>query len=89
MATENEKQLYLQLLANRIRDLRVKAGYTNYEYFAYEHEIGRAQYGRYERGTDMRFTSIVKVAQSFGLTLEEFFSEGFEELYDQSSKPSS
>lgn len=89
MATENEKELYLKLLAKRIRELRIKSGYTNYEYFAYQHEIGRAQYGRYERGTDMRFTSIVKVAQSFGLTLEEFFSEGFEELYDQSSSPSS
>lgn len=89
MATENEKELYLKLLAKRIRDLRINTGYTNYEYFAYEKEIGRAQYGRYERGTDMRFTSIVKIAKAFGLTLEEFFSEGFEELYGQSSNPNS
>ncbi|UCJ06837.1 hypothetical protein KTO58_24745 [Chitinophaga pendula] len=48
-----------------------------YEYFAYEHEILRAQFGRYEQGKDLRFSSLVKVVAAFGMTLEEFFSEGF------------
>lgn len=65
-------------LAKRIKQLRIKAGYTNYEYFAYDHEISRAQYGRYERGEDLRFTSLVRIVQAFNMTLEEFFSEGFD-----------
>lgn len=65
-------------LANRLKDLRIKKGYTNYEYFAFEHDISRTQYGRYEMGEDLRYTSLVKVVKAMGMTLEEFFSEGFD-----------
>lgn len=65
-------------LGERIKSLRLKAGYTSYEHFAYEHDFSRAQFGRYESGEDLRYTSLVKVVAAFGLTLEEFFSEGFD-----------
>lgn len=64
-------------LGARIKSLRIKAGYTSYEYFAYEHNIPRAQFGRYEQGKDLRFSSLVKVVSAFGMTMEEFFGEGF------------
>jgi transcriptional regulator with XRE-family HTH domain len=67
----------LKRLGERIREIRIKRGYTSYEYFAYEHEISRAQFGRYERGEDLRFSSLVRVLNAFDITLEEFFSEGF------------
>ena len=44
------KTIELNKLAERIRSLRIKKGYSNYENFAYEHKIPRAQYGRYEKG---------------------------------------
>ncbi len=65
-------------LAKRIRSLRIKAGYTNYEYFAYDNNLPRAQYGRYEKGEDIRFTSLVKIVKAFKMSLSEFFSEGFD-----------
>jgi transcriptional regulator with XRE-family HTH domain len=65
-------------LGNRIRELRIKKGYTSYEYFAYEHNISRAQFGRYEKGEDLRYTSLLKVIRALDMTLEEFFSEGFD-----------
>ncbi len=65
-------------LGNRIKALRIQNGYTSYETFAYEHEIARAQFGRYEKGEDIRFSTLIKVINAFGLTVEEFFSEGFE-----------
>jgi hypothetical protein len=37
-------------LGKRFRELRIAKGYTNYEQFAFEHRIPRAQYGRYENG---------------------------------------
>jgi len=67
----------LKKLGNRIKALRIKAGYSNYEYFAYKHDIPRAQFGRYERGEDLRYTSLLKVIKAFGITVEEFFSDGF------------
>ena len=65
-------------LGNRIRELRIKKGYTSYEYFAYEHNISRAQFGRYEKGEDLRYTSLLKVVKALDISLQEFFSEGFD-----------
>ena len=65
-------------LAQRIKSLRIKNGYTNYEHFAFDHDIPRAQYGRYEKGEDLRYSSLVKVIKALGISREEFFSEGFD-----------
>lgn len=68
----------IQKLAKRIKALRMEQGYDNYEIFAYEKEISRSQYGRYEQGEDVRFSSLMKLIRAFGLTPKEFFSEGFD-----------
>jgi hypothetical protein len=73
-----KKEETLKKLGERIRQLRIKSGYTNYEYFAYENDISRAQYGRYERGEDMRFGTLVKIINAHKITVKEFFSEGFD-----------
>lgn len=65
-------------LGNRIKQLRISKGYSNYEYFAYENEISRSQYGRYEKGEDLRFSSLIKLTKAFEISLSEFFSEGFD-----------
>ncbi len=72
------KEESLKKLGARIKQLRIKSGYTSYEYFAYENEISRAQFGRYERGEDIRFGSLVKIINAFGMSIDEFFSEGFD-----------
>lgn len=74
---ESVKEVTLKKLGNRIRELRISKGYSSYEYFAYDHNISRAQFGRYERGEDLRFSTLVKIIEAFNMTLEEFFSEGF------------
>lgn len=68
----------LQKLGERIRSLRIEKGYTNYENFAFEHDIPRAQFGRYERGEDLRYSSLLKVCAALGVSVKEFFSKGFE-----------
>jgi len=51
-------------IGNRLRSYRQKAGYTSYEQFAFDEGIGRALYGKYEKGTeDMRSTSLFKILQ--------------------------
>ncbi len=68
----------IEQLGARIKSLRIAKGYTNAEKFAYENEISRSQYAQYEKGKDLRFTSLLKLLECFDLTLQEFFSEGFE-----------
>lgn len=73
---KKEKPQEVLLLAQRIKDLR-KRTHSSYEIFAYENNITRSQWGRYETGEDIRFTSLVKCCKIFDISLEEFFSEGF------------
>jgi len=80
MAKEKQqlKEEDLKKLADRIRSLRIKKGYSNYENFAYEHDIARAQYGKYEKGEDLRYSSLLRVIRALGVSVKEFFSEGFD-----------
>lgn len=64
-------------LGARLRELRIEKGFTNYEQFAFEHNLPRAQYGRYEQGQDLRFSSLLKVLKAFDISLEDFFKKGF------------
>ena len=76
---KKEKSQEILLLAKRIRELRQRT-HTSYEIFAYDNNITRSQWGRYETGEDIRFSSLVKVCRIFNITLQEFFSEGFENV---------
>ena len=75
---ELKSEITLKKLGERIKQLRIDKGYTSYEYFAYDHNISRAQFGRYEKGQDLRLSSLIKVVNAFGISLEEFFSKGFD-----------
>lgn len=65
---------FLIEIGARLRERRSKMGYTSYEQFAFEHEIGRAQYGKYEKGTeDMRLKSLHNVLGKMDISWEDFF----------------
>ena len=68
----------LQKFGKRIKQLRIKKGYSNYEHFAYDHHISRAQYGRYENGQDLRYSTLIKIISAFEISVSEFFAEGFD-----------
>lgn len=68
----------LASVGKRLRQLRKEKGFTNAEFFAYENEFASAQYARYERGEDMRVSTLIRLSKSLGITLKDFFSEGFD-----------
>jgi len=70
---------YLLKLGKRVKALRIASGYTSYDQLAYELGINRSQWGRYETGKDLKYTTLLKVVGAFGMTLQEFFSEGFDD----------
>lgn len=72
-----EEQKLLAQLGQRIKELRQKQGFTNYEHFAYEHGISRTQYGKYETGENIKFLTLVKILNGLDISLADFFSEGF------------
>jgi len=80
---KDEKKLYT-LIGKRLTGLRKKAGYTSQEIFAYDADIPRALYGRYEKGSNLTMYSLFKILKFHGMTYKAFFSKGFEGLGDLS-----
>lgn len=60
-------------IGNRIKELRIQAGYTSYENFALEKDIDRKQYWRAENGVNLTLKSIVRIANLHKISLEDFF----------------
>jgi transcriptional regulator with XRE-family HTH domain len=79
MATKADKEIekLMQGIGKRMKELRKKK-YSNGERFAYENDINRVQYGRYENGNDLRMSSFLKILKALKITPKEFFGEGFE-----------
>jgi len=68
----------LQKLGQRIKAIRESKGYTSYEKFAIDHQLNRVQFWRCETGNNITFETLLKVLDAFDMTLQEFFSEGFD-----------
>ena len=74
--TDPEFDLFKEKIGKTLKKLREERGYTNYENFAFENNIARSQYGKYERGSeDLRLSSLFKVLNSMNISFEEFFKE--------------
>ena len=65
----------VQAIANKIRQLRIDAGYTSHENFAWDHELSRVQYGTIETGANITMKTLLKIIDIHGLTLSEFFHD--------------
>jgi transcriptional regulator with XRE-family HTH domain len=64
-------------LGARIKDLRIKAGYTSHEKFANDIDISRSLYWSYEQGANMNFLTLIKILNFHKITVQEFFRDGF------------
>lgn len=69
----------LENVGKRLRFVRKARGYSNYDHFAYENDISRSQYGRYETGSDMHLSTLFKLLEAHGMTIQEFFSQTIED----------
>jgi len=67
----------IKVLAKRLKHFRKKAGYSSAEKFSYQNNINRAQYGKYEAGMDIRFSTLIKILKALKTNPAEFFGEDF------------
>ncbi len=63
------------VVAEKLRELRKRKGYTSYEKFSWDHDLSRMQYWRMETGTNFSFTTLLKVLDIHKLTLAALFSD--------------
>ncbi len=71
----DNEQVFLQQVGDRLKYYRKKAGYTNYEYFAYEHGFNRPQYGKYEAGANIQLNTLFKLLKALDVSFDEFFTK--------------
>lgn len=72
----------LVIIAEKIKYLRIKNGYSNYEDFAYDADIARAQYGKYEKGANLMITTLMKILKHHNMSLADFFNMKIEDIKD-------
>ncbi len=64
----------LRKIGLKLKDLRVKRGYTSHEDFAYDNDIPRVQYWRIEKGNaNLTMKSLARLLAIHKMTIEEFF----------------
>lgn len=75
---KNIEQEKLRLLGERLKYYRKLKGYSNYEHLAYDLGVSRSQYGKYENGGNIKFSTLCKILDHLDISLSEFFKEGFQ-----------
>lgn len=60
-------------IAKRIKDLRIAAGFTSYEKFAFRYDFQGKQIWRLEEGRDFKISTLLRIVDCHRMTLEDFF----------------
>lgn len=79
-STIDIEKIELKKLGSRIRSIRKELGIKTAEEAAHQFGLQRSQYSKYESGSgNMTYLSLVTLLQKMGVSLKDFFSEGFEQ----------
>lgn len=62
-------------VAQKLRQLRLQAGYKSYEAFAFDNDLPRVGYGRHEKGSNITMKSLLRLLDIHKVSLAEFFSD--------------
>ena len=60
-------------IATKIKELRIKKGYTSHELFAWDNNLNRVQYWRIEKGSNITLKTLLLILDIHKVTLEDFF----------------
>lgn len=72
-ASQKKEELLLKKVGDRLKELRIKKGFTSYEEFSWSYDLDRKQYWRMENGANMTLKSLLKLLNIHQITFEEFF----------------
>lgn len=65
----------MQQVARKLKELRIAAGYTSYEAFAFDHDLPRVGYGRHEKGSNITLKSLLRLLDIHRVSLAAFFAD--------------
>jgi len=65
----------------RLKSLRKSKGYTSPDKFAYENNLNRSQYGKYEAGNaNITIGTLINILNCFNVSMSEFFNEDYDDI---------
>lgn len=70
MIDENEE---LRKIGERLRELRIAAGFTAYDKFAFTYDFDSQTILRAEQGKNITIKTLIKILNVHGISLEDFF----------------
>ncbi|MCZ2129349.1 MAG: helix-turn-helix domain-containing protein [Bacteroidia bacterium] len=70
----NHQKTYT-LIGEKLKELRIKAGYTSYEDFAMEFNLSRRHYWEVEKGRNINIKTLVNLLTIHGMSLHQFFRD--------------
>lgn len=68
-----EERKKLKAIANRIKELRIKKGYSSYDHFAWENKLSKATYANAEQGKNITLATLMRILKVHDMSIEEFF----------------
>lgn len=74
ISNEIEDQRIIRI-ADKIKELRIKKGYSSHETFAWDNGINRVQYWRIEKGSNITLKTLLTILDIHGISLSSFFSD--------------
>ena len=73
--SQNDIELQIKKVAERIKQLRLESGCTSYETFAFDNEINRVQYWRMENGGNITLKTFFRLLEIHQITPQEFYKD--------------
>ena len=62
-------------IANKIKELRIKKGYSSHENFAWDNNLNRVQYWRIEKGSNITLKTLISILNIHQISLNDFFRD--------------
>lgn len=63
------------LVGKKIKQMRIDAGYTSYEDFAFDNKLSRIHYWRIEKGTNFSFEYLLRILDIHKVDVDVFFND--------------
>ena len=65
----------IRKIADKLKQLRIDAGYSSHENFAWDKGINRVQYWRIEKGSNITLKTLLAVLDVHEISLSDFFKD--------------
>jgi hypothetical protein len=70
--SENVVDQRIKKIANQIKELCIKKGYSSHENFAWDHNLNRVQYWRIEKGSNITLKTLISILDIHQISLSDF-----------------